>query len=67
MKRVILCAALLTVAAPAAADQATIPNYNAARGIFWSQFYAGGGFTLDCAQPFFRNLGLEVEHVYLQS
>ncbi len=49
---------------PAAADQTTIPNYNAARGIFWSQLYPSGDFTLYCAQPFFRNLGLEVEHVY---
>ncbi len=64
MKRVILCAALLTVASPAAADQTTIPNYNTARGIFWSQLYPSGGFTLYCAQPFFRKLGLEVEHVY---
>ncbi len=64
MKRVILCAALLTIAAPAAADQTTIPT---ARGIFWSQLYPSGGFTLYCAQPFFRNLGLEVEHVYASS
>ncbi len=60
MKHVILCAALLTVAAPAAADQTTIANYNAARGIFWSQLYTSGGFTLYCAQPFFRNLGPEL-------
>ena len=49
---------------PAAADQTAIPNYNAARGIFWSQLYPDGGFTLYCALPFVRNLGLEVEHVY---
>jgi len=67
MKRVILCAALLTVATPVAADQTSIPNYNAARGIFWSQLYVSGGFTLYCAQPFFRSLGLNVEHVYAAS
>ncbi len=41
-----------------------LANYNAARGIFWNDLYPGGGFTVYCAQPFARNLGLEVEHVY---
>ena len=54
----------LSLAPPLLADQTQISNYNAARPIFWNQLYSGGGFTLYCAQPFSRKLGLEIEHVY---
>ena len=65
MRRVVTTFALIAaVATPALGDQTTIPNYNAARTIFWEQLYPSGGFTLYCGQPFFRKLGLQVEHVY---
>ena len=48
---------LVLTFAPAKADQTTIPDYDAARPLFWSQLYPGGGLTLHCAQPFVRNIG----------
>jgi deoxyribonuclease-1 len=48
----------------ARADQTKIPGYDQTRPIFWDQLYPDGGFTLYCAQPFTRRIGLHVEHVY---
>jgi deoxyribonuclease I len=63
--RVLFTSALLFITfAAAKADQTTIPDYNAARPLFWSQLYPEGGFTLYCTQPFTRHIGLQVEHVY---
>ncbi len=67
MTRSLLCALVLTLTLPAAADQTQFSNYDAARRIYWDDLYPGGGFTLYCVQPFFRNLGLQIEHVYAAS
>lgn len=65
MKRVLHASVMLVLCAgSAAADQTVIANYNAVRPIFWDNLYANGGFTLYCAQPFSRKLGLDIEHVY---
>ena len=60
--RVLVASVLLIMLISAAkADQTTIPDYDAARPLFWSQLYPGGGFTLYCAQQFVRNIGLDIE------
>ncbi len=51
------------------ADQTGIEDYEAARGIFWSQLYGSGGETLYCGERFDHEdrYGLNIEHVFPMS
>lgn len=60
--------ALLTVASASLAEQQRIPDYDAARGLFWRSLYSQGGETLYCGEQFGNNRrGLNVEHVFPMS
>ena len=51
---------------PASADPPSIPDYDTARSLFWSQIYPDGGETLYCGVKFGRHRGknINVEHVF---
>lgn len=53
-------------AAPVAAEQNQIADYEDARALFWAELYTKGGKTLYCGQSFSANhrAGLNVEHVF---
>lgn len=68
--RVRLLALGLLAIGSAWADQSAIPDYEAARKLFWTQLHPGGGYTLYCGARFGRDRRSEagepvnIEHVY---
>ena len=67
-KSVLLAFSLLAVASALLAEQQRIPDYDAARSLFWRSLYNQGGETLYCGEKFGDDRrGLNVEHVFPMS
>jgi deoxyribonuclease-1 len=59
---------LLAVAFSLLAEQRRIPDYDAARSLFWRSLYNQGGETLYCGEKFGDDRrGLNIEHVFPMS